>query len=111
MTSTLILIPIWAAWHPPLWFINGTVQYGSNFGIFVISVTVLSILLTALYFETNSIYICVIFHALINSFGVVIGNLETQSPSTDWITAWSKTNSMIRTNSKSEKSRFMFTYN
>lgn len=87
LASTIILIPTWAIWHLPLWFIKGTAQFGTSFGTFVLSVSVLSILLTILYIETKSIFICIIFHAFSNSFGAVIGELDIQSQSTEWITA------------------------
>ena len=85
LASTIILIPIWATWHLPLWFINGTTQFGTSFGTFVLTVTVVSLLLTILYIETKSIFICIIFHAFTNSFGAIIGELDTQSQSTEWI--------------------------
>jgi uncharacterized protein len=90
LVSTIILIPTWTLWHFPLWLIKGTPQYGSSFAVFFLSVTVLSILLTVLYIETKSIFICIIFHAFSNSFGAVIGNMNSPAPATDWISTFIK---------------------
>lgn len=67
-TSTLIVGSIWTLWHLPLWFIVGSNQMSMNFLWFTVTVLALSFLLTVIYLTTKSIFLCIIFHALINSF-------------------------------------------
>ncbi|QTD40104.1 CPBP family intramembrane glutamic endopeptidase [Sporosarcina sp. Te-1] len=67
-TSTFMVGGIWAIWHLPLWFVVGSNQTSMNFLWFTLSALALSFLLTVIYSFTNSIFLCIIFHALINSF-------------------------------------------
>ncbi|MFJ7666610.1 lysostaphin resistance A-like protein [Lysinibacillus sp. NPDC097195] len=67
-TSTLIVGVIWAIWHLPLWFVVGSNQMSMNFLWFTLVALALSFLLTVIYLFTRSIFLCIIFHALINSF-------------------------------------------
>lgn len=66
-TSTLIVGGIWAIWHLPLWFIVGSNQMNMNFLWFTLIALALSFLMTVIYLFTRSIFLCIIFHALINS--------------------------------------------
>lgn len=66
-TAALIVGLIWSLWHLPLFFINGLSHYHSDFLEFLISVTGLGLVLAWLYNKTNSIFICVLFHALYNA--------------------------------------------
>ncbi|MEI4801931.1 type II CAAX endopeptidase family protein [Bacillus sp. FJAT-51639] len=66
--STVIVSIIWAIWHLPLWFIPGTNQSQRNFISFTITIIAVSFLLTTIYNATKSIFMCLIFHALLNSF-------------------------------------------
>lgn len=67
-TSTLIVGGVWAIWHLPLWFVVGTNQMNMNFLWFTLIALALSFLMTVIYLATKSIFLCIIFHALINSF-------------------------------------------
>lgn len=67
-TSTLIVGSIWTIWHLPLWFIVGSNQMSMNFIWYTVTVLALSFLLTVIYLTTKSIFLCIIFHSLINSF-------------------------------------------
>lgn len=67
-TSTIIVGVIWAVWHLPLWFVIGSNQMNMNFLWFSLTALALSLLLTIIYLSTKSIFICIIFHTLINSF-------------------------------------------
>ncbi|MFJ5766376.1 lysostaphin resistance A-like protein [Lysinibacillus sp. NPDC093210] len=67
-TSTLIVGGIWAIWHLPLWFVVGSNQMSMNFLWFTLMALALSFLMTVIYQFTKSIFLCIIFHALINSF-------------------------------------------
>jgi CAAX protease family protein len=64
--SSLIIGIIWAFWHLPLFYINGVYQYQGNFILFFVNVIGLSLIYTVLYTMSNSILLCIIFHALIN---------------------------------------------
>ena len=59
---------IWFCWHIPLFFINGTLQYHTNFIPFFFFVISCSLVTTILYLITNSVISCILFHALINAF-------------------------------------------
>lgn len=66
--STLFVGIVWLVWHAPLFFIIGTYQHEHlNVFAFSISVISLSFLLSAIYYKTNSIFLCIITHALYNS--------------------------------------------
>ncbi|MCM3039696.1 CPBP family intramembrane metalloprotease [Paenibacillus motobuensis] len=78
--STLIVGGIWSIWHLPLWFVVGSNQMNMNFLWFTLSALALSFLLTVIYSATNSIFLCIVFHALINSFwDVYIPNTNVTS--------------------------------
>ncbi|EJR53649.1 hypothetical protein IIM_02428 [Bacillus cereus VD107] len=66
--STVIVSIIWAIWHLPLWFIPGTNQSQRDFIAFTITTIAVSFLLTTIFNATKSIFMCLIFHALLNSF-------------------------------------------
>lgn len=73
LKSTLIVSIIWALWHVPLWFIPGVPQYGSNFIIFLIDVISLTFLLSTIYIKTQSILMCILFHATENAYFTYMG--------------------------------------
>jgi membrane protease YdiL (CAAX protease family) len=63
----LIIAGIWAIWHLPLFFIAGRLQYNWNFGLYAILILGLAFLLAAIYRITKSVWLCVLFHALVNT--------------------------------------------
>jgi len=68
--ATLITGSMWAVWHLPLFFIQGTSQYNSyNFGAFAIVAIGLSFVLAAIYKLSGSIWLCILFHTIWNSLG------------------------------------------
>jgi uncharacterized protein len=67
--ATSITALIWAVWHLPLFFIAGTVQYTWNFGIFTVMVFGLSFALAAIRYVSKSIWLCILFHSLVNALG------------------------------------------
>lgn len=68
--STVTVGIIWGVWHLPLFYILGTTQYEMFFPIFLFLSIGLSAIFTWLYVKTNSIFLCVIFHA---SFNATVG--------------------------------------
>ncbi|MGD0036364.1 MAG: type II CAAX endopeptidase family protein [Bacteroidota bacterium] len=66
LMSSLILSIIWTLWHLPLFFIKGTNQYGCSFLIFYLGVIGLTLILTWIYNQTESLLICIVFHASYN---------------------------------------------
>ena len=67
VVSTSITACIWAVWHLPLFFIQGTAQSSLNFGIFTIMVFGMSFALSSIYRLSKSIWLCILFHSVINS--------------------------------------------
>ncbi len=65
--STVIVSVIWWLWHLPLFYIQGTSQYGQNFFNFGISVLGLAFVLASIRKNTHSVWLCVLFHCLANS--------------------------------------------
>jgi len=71
LPATVIVALIWAVWHLPLWFIVGTYQSTIGFGMFAVSVFGLAFSLAAIRKITNSVFLCIVFHASVNSFMAV----------------------------------------
>lgn len=69
--SSIIIGIIWSLWHLPLWFVVGTSQQHTNFIPFALSCIASSFVLTYIYTETNSIWLCILFHALDNACSYV----------------------------------------
>lgn len=65
--SSLITGCIWAAWHFPLFIINGSNQSKMNLLSFIIYVMGMAFLLGAITHITKSIWLCVLFHSLMNT--------------------------------------------
>lgn len=73
--STLIVSLIWWVWHLPLFYIQGVSQYGQNYFAFGINVLGLSFALASIRKNTNSVWLCVLFHCIVNSLsGIYIIN-------------------------------------
>lgn len=58
---------IWAVWHLPLFYIPNAGQYGGNFWLFSINVFALTFALGAIRRISGSVFLCVLFHCLINA--------------------------------------------
>ncbi len=73
--STIIVSIIWWLWHLPLFYIQGVSQYGQNYYAFGINVLGLSFALASIKKNTNSVWLCVLFHCIVNSLsGIYIIN-------------------------------------
>ncbi len=70
--ATLITSLIWSFWHLPLWFINSSPQQNISPLVFVILGLCFSLILTVIYSNTESIFLCIIAHSLINSYSGII---------------------------------------
>lgn len=66
ITAPLILGVIWAGWHIPLWFINGTTQSSRSFLAFLCMCICWTAILSFLRIYTDSIFSCIFMHAWIN---------------------------------------------
>lgn len=73
LKAILIISVIWTLWHVPLWLIPGVPQYRSNFIIFLINIVSLTFLLSTIYIKTQSILMCILFHATENAFSTYMG--------------------------------------
>ncbi len=82
--STIIVSIIWWLWHFPLFYIQGVSQYGQNYFAFGINVLGLSFALAGIRKNANSVWLCVLFHCIVNSLsGIylindnILGNIVT----------------------------------
>ena len=64
--APLIVGVIWAAWHIPLWFIQGTAQSEMSFLLFIVYCVLLSYILGALQRLTGSVAASISLHAWAN---------------------------------------------
>ena len=65
--STILVSVIWWLWHLPLFYIQGAGQFGQYFA-FGINVLGLSFALASIRKNTGSVWLCVLFHCIVNSF-------------------------------------------
>lgn len=73
--ATLIVSIIWCFWHLPLFYIPGVSQYGESILAFGIGVLGMSFALASIKKNTNSVWLCVLFHCLVNSLhGIYVVN-------------------------------------
>lgn len=63
---------IWAIWHLPLWFIDGTNQQNMNFMWFCINTIMLSFFIGSVTYVSKSIFMAILAHASINAFWEVM---------------------------------------
>ena len=65
--ATVITGTVWGIWHIPLWFIEGSSQQNVAFHFFLMLGVLLSFLLAAIYKRTQCVFVCNVFHGLINT--------------------------------------------
>ncbi len=67
LPASLIVGVLWAVWHLPAWFMQGSYQSALPFWAFLICTTAFSVLMTWFYNHTNgSLFIALIVHTMIN---------------------------------------------
>lgn len=65
--SAVLVGLIWSLWHLPLFFLPGVGQYGTNFPVFAIGLVGGALILAWFYGRTESILLCILFHASWNA--------------------------------------------
>lgn len=74
IAAMLIIGLVWAIWHFPLWFVQGSTQQGMPFYLFLVATVLQAFWLGCIYARTRSVFFCMLFHGLSNvlmSFFVV----------------------------------------
>src|SRR5215218_11228303 len=67
LSASLLLAPIWALWHLPLWLTGDPVKTPTFYAAFVVSAFALSVILTWVYNSTGgSLLMVVLLHATVN---------------------------------------------
>ena len=69
IVATFMTAVIWWLWHLPLFFIAGTSQFQKNFFVFGIMVLGMAFMLSAIRKLTDSVWLCVFCHSIVNSIG------------------------------------------
>jgi membrane protease YdiL (CAAX protease family) len=78
MKAALILGPIWACWHLPLFLIPGMANYGRSVSLFVLGVTAFSFAFAWVYWNTNgSLLPVLLMHSAIDEAFTVLPSPET----------------------------------
>jgi membrane protease YdiL (CAAX protease family) len=72
LVSSLIIGVIWTLWHVPFLFIPGSALYGAPLIGYLIQLTLLSLILTWIYNNTDSILACILYHAWTNFTGAYL---------------------------------------
>ncbi|MBR5596051.1 MAG: CPBP family intramembrane metalloprotease [Lachnospiraceae bacterium] len=65
--ATIITGTVWGVWHIPLWFVEGSSQQNMAFPFFLVLGVLLSFFLAALYKRSQCVFLCNVFHGLINT--------------------------------------------
>lgn len=81
ITAAVSVGIIWAFWHLPLWFIEGTSQYNMKFGWFCINAIMLSFFIGSVTYVSKSIFMAILAHASTNAFWEVMPATEEILPS------------------------------
>lgn len=79
--ATVMVGVIWAVWHLPLWWIEGTNQHDMSFLWFCCNAIMLSFFIGSVTYVSGSIFLAILAHASINAFWEVIGATEEIIPS------------------------------
>jgi hypothetical protein len=74
--SALALGALWACWHLPSFYVPGTDEYGKPFASFAMNVVALSLVLSAIWRSTHSVFLCIVQHAVVNASTVIGSNTQ-----------------------------------
>lgn len=67
-TASILIGVIWALWHLPLFFLQGSGSEGQSFPIYLLHVTALSVAMSWLYWKTEgSLLLVMLMHASVNN--------------------------------------------
>ena len=72
---------IWSLWHLPLFFISGTNQSSLGFLQFLLPVAALTVIITWLYYRTESVLLCALLHTFGNLAHEVFRVMPTEDAS------------------------------
>lgn len=87
--ATMILGPIWALWHWPLWFLSGVPHGNWPFVLFFLMVLPINVLFTWFYLRTRgSILLAVLFHTALNTAIKFVAILPPAYPSLTPFVVW-----------------------
>ena len=79
--ASLLVGVIWAAWHLPMFFMQGGNMVGLSFPVFVLMITALSVSLAWLYSRTSgSLLLTMIMHAAINNTAAIVPSRSPADP-------------------------------
>ena len=94
--AAIVIGVIWAAWHYPLFFMDGVARPGYSILLFTIQVTGISVAVTWLYVRTGgSLWLTMLMHSAVNNLGPIVRTadraaddpLTLDAPPMVWITA------------------------
>ncbi|MBO6113629.1 MAG: CPBP family intramembrane metalloprotease [Lachnospiraceae bacterium] len=71
IVATIIVSVIWWLWHFPLFYINGVGQEGYSYIAYGIEVFGMAFALACIRKCTNSVWLCVLMHCIVNASGAV----------------------------------------
>jgi membrane protease YdiL (CAAX protease family) len=69
--STIIVSVVWWLWHLPLFYVNNGAELGLNYIAYGVNVLGLSFALACIKKNTGSVWLCVLFHSIVNSLTVI----------------------------------------
>ncbi len=87
--ATMLLGPVWALWHWPLWFLSSVPHPYWPFGLFFMMVLSMNILFTWFFLRSRgSILLAIIFHTAINTSIKFVAILPPAYPSLTPFVVW-----------------------
>jgi membrane protease YdiL (CAAX protease family) len=75
--ASVILGVVWAGWHLPLFFLEGSSTFGQSFPLYLLQVTALSVAMAWLYWRTGgSLLLVMLLHAAVNNTKDIVPSAE-----------------------------------
>jgi len=75
--SSLMVTPIWAIWHLPVFFMPGEDNYGGGFLTYILFILGLTFALGAIIKITKNVFLCVLLHTMNNAMYSTFGIKST----------------------------------